>query len=314
MRKIHLVSLASNILEINFVKGKDVENIEVITKKNTYISSKAINIGYILNNMQVRTNLYVAYGQCDYSFEGLNTEFRNVRLYPTTKRTKRNKVFIFPNNKCITRWDIDGYNSISLNANKIKNDVINNVKEEDIVVLAGRIGPTMDIEWYKDFIIELNKKKVLVFLDTSGKGMLESVNASPFYIKPNEDEIKELIGEYKISDLPKRAKEIAIENSIENVNITIGEKGVVSYNLSSDKCLLIKPTTEINKPYSTIGCGDSFNSGFIWGFINNKNFEECVKLGVSFGTANVIDGFPSKITIETVKKCYDNLIIEEIIV
>ncbi|MCM8820968.1 MAG: PfkB family carbohydrate kinase, partial [Candidatus Omnitrophica bacterium] len=42
------------------------------------------------------------------------------------------------------------------------------------------------------------------------------------------------------------------------------------------------------KVLSTIGCGDTFLAGFLYGYCKNKPQEECLRLAVASGTAKVL--------------------------
>ncbi|MFC4660726.1 fructoselysine 6-kinase [Oceanobacillus aidingensis] len=66
----------------------------------------------------------------------------------------------------------------------------------------------------------------------------------------------------------------------ELVVVTLGERGSIAYDGNEFYKGNIVPTTVVN----TVGAGDSFCSGFIFGVIHNKSIERCLEIGAEFAS------------------------------
>ncbi len=78
-------------------------------------------------------------------------------------------------------------------------DLLNQV---DVVTLNGSMPRGFEPDYYKRLIKLCNERNIPCFLDTSGKYLIEGVEAKPYFIKPNTDEIEQLLG-YKPTSMDK---------------------------------------------------------------------------------------------------------------
>ena len=170
-----------------------------------------------------------------------------------------------------------------------KFDVINGAK---CVVLDTNLGDILG------FLTENITTKV--FLDTvsykKARNCKEYVK-NLFFVKPNIVEAAALTGEDVSTEKDVEVaadKLLAIGN--ENVVISMGEHGVYYAN-GREKGWLKNEDFEL---VSATGAGDAFMAGTIFGYLNDKSFVDCVKLGL----------LASKIaltSIDTVSKQIDKL-------
>ena len=141
-----------------------------------------------------------------------------------------------------------------------------------------------------------------MFFD-AGKDVLNvGAESSPYYIKPNVEEVRDLIGDYERKDLPDYLIHLADKYSIENVVVSLGKDGVIAYNSMLKKCVEVFSTEEFPEEIMTTGCGDSFNAGYLYGFVSGEDFIRSLIYGVAFGGANIFAGFPEKVTMPVIKE------------
>ncbi len=84
------------------------------------------------------------------------------------------------------------------------------------------------------------------------------------------------------------------------VVVKCGPRGAA---LKSGDLFIERPTYDL-KPIDTTGAGDSFNAGFIYGYIHGKSLEECMNYGNACGSISVtkIGGASACATLEEVEK------------
>ena len=171
------------------------------------------------------------------------------------------------------------------NINELKS-ILYKAQKDDIVVLSGSVPYSIHNGLlFKELIEDLNKRNVIVILDTSGKTLIESIKAKPFLIKPNLEELEELF-DSKITNIEglKNALFKLNDFGIKNTIVSIGEKGAI---LCSENKELIFVKAPDGKAISTVGAGDSLVAGFLSQYILNKPLKECLEYGVCAGSATV---------------------------
>jgi len=97
-------------------------------------------------------------------------------------------------------------------------------------------------------------------------------------IFPNDNEAKAIAGEEDTDTAVKKLREI-----IPVVVVKKGKDGAVAYK--DDK---VYTTSAIDVPKKdAVGAGDSFDGGFLYGFLSGKSIKECLKIGNICGSLNI---------------------------
>ncbi len=174
----------------------------------------------------------------------------------------------------------------------------NDLHNAEIITFSGRLPEGVDADYYGKYIKKANEKGIKTVLDTSGNAFKKGIEAKPWCIKPNLDELSEYCNE-KLeteSDIIKKSKEIN-ELGVEIVIVTLGPKGVI--------CTTRDVTVRLSSPRvlakSTVGAGDSFLAGFIHKILIGETLENALKYAVAVSTAKVTlmgTGVPKKEDIE----------------
>lgn len=129
---------------------------------------------------------------------------------------------------------------------------------------------------------EQNKK---VIVDTSGEALHHSLAAKPTMIKPNIDEMEQLLqmeihSREELIDAGMRLHKMGIAV----VAISMGKDGVLV--VSGDG--IYHGTTPDIKVINTVGCGDSMVAGFAVGFSRGLPLKQTIRLAVAVSTANAL--------------------------
>lgn len=147
----------------------------------------------------------------------------------------------------------------------------------DLFVIAGSLPQGVDPAFYSKLIKQLNKAGKKVFFDSSNIALEAGINAGPYLIKPNEDELNALFGKKLSTDHEIKETVYSLHQQCENVVISQGEKGV----LWLDKTGWLKSTPPKMQIISTVGAGDTLVAGLCWGALNRWDKAETL----SFATA-----------------------------
>ena len=163
---------------------------------------------------------------------------------------------------------------------KFKPNVPDSFKNSDVVVL-GNLSP-MD---QKAVISQISNKDALVILDTMNFWMdnnldeLLSVLSDVNVITINEEEARQLTGEYS---LIKAAKKI-FKLGPENVIIKKGEHGALLFSKGN---IFFAPALPLESVFDPTGAGDTFAGGFAGYLTQAKDFSfKNMKRAIIYGSA-----------------------------
>jgi 1-phosphofructokinase family hexose kinase len=148
----------------------------------------------------------------------------------------------------------------------------NHIESNDMLVLSGDASNTRQ-GTYLRIMEELAGKDVRIFLDTSGEMLKEGIKKHPYLIKPNKDELASLCGvSIENNDDVLSAIDSLDKYGIEVIAVSLGSIGSV---MRTSKGTFIATPPEV-KIRNTIGCGDCFLSGLIFGI--EKKMDEAETL------------------------------------
>ena len=163
---------------------------------------------------------------------------------------------------------------------KFKPNVPDSFKNSDVVVL-GNLSP-MD---QKAVISQISNKDALVILDTMNFWMdnnldeLLSVLSDVNVITINEEEARQLTGEYSLINAAKKIFTMGPENVI----IKKGEHGALLFSKGS---MFFAPALPLESVFDPTGAGDTFAGGFAGYLTQSKDFSfENMKRAIIYGSA-----------------------------
>ena len=274
------------------IKLKELVPNEINTSESEYIlpGGKGINVSIILKRLDVESvTLGFISGftgkeiQKLVEKEKIQTDFINleeghsrinVKILEDEKETAINSKGPLVDNKSIEKL----YQKLS------------NLKENDILVLSGSIPKGIKEDIYEEICEKIKDKNVKIVVDSTKKLLLNTLKYRPFLIKPNHHELGEIFNVQIVNqDLAIEYAKKLQQKGAQNVLVSMGEKGsiLLDENGKSYKKAAISNKNVIN----TVGAGDSMVAGFLAGYLNYKNHEDALKLGIASASATVNNVF-----------------------
>lgn len=159
------------------------------------------------------------------------------------------------------------------------------ISEGDIVVLAGSIARGASDDTYGKWVKACREAGAKVFLDADGDKLVAGIKGNPFLIKPNEIELGNMLGRTLDTDekVAEAAREL-IAQGLDNVVVSMGGAGAMF--VSADR--VVKGGSVKVPVGSTVGAGDSVVAALAFAEEKDMSLEDKVKLSMATGAANVM--------------------------
>ncbi len=159
------------------------------------------------------------------------------------------------------------------------------ISEGDIVVLAGSIARGASDDTYEKWVKACREAGAKVFLDADGDKLVAGIKGNPFLIKPNEIELGNMLGRTLDTDekVAEAAREL-IAQGLDNVVVSMGGAGAMF--VSADR--VVKGGSVKVPVGSTVGAGDSVVAALAFAEEKGISLEDKVKLSMATGAANVM--------------------------
>ena len=169
---------------------------------------------------------------------------------------------------------------------------LENLKKDDILVLAGSVPNTLPQDIYEKIMEMLQDKGIKIVVDATKDLLLNVLKYKPFLIKPNNHELSEIFGleiktEEEIIDYAKKLQ----DKGARNVLVSRAGDGAILIAENGD---IYKSPAPKGKVVNSVGAGDSMVAGFIAGYLKNNSYEEAFKTGVASGSASAFSKYLAK--------------------
>ena len=137
----------------------------------------------------------------------------------------------------------------------------------DAVVIAGSLPPGISPHWLRTLLQQLKDQGLKVALDSSGEALRVGLEAAPWLIKPNTEELSEMLGQAVTARADQRAAATRLlAKGVGHVVVSQGEQGV-SWFADNLALHALPPKVHVS---STVGAGDSLVAGMIHGLLQNE--------------------------------------------
>ncbi|KRB47118.1 MULTISPECIES: 1-phosphofructokinase [unclassified Terrabacter] len=149
---------------------------------------------------------------------------------------------------------------------------------------CGSLPPGASTDLYAGLVSRVRERGGRVAIDSSGAPFAAAVAAKPHLIKPNHEELAELVEH----DLPtlghvRDAARELVAGGIDVVAVSLGGDGALL--VTADECAHARAT--ITAPLSTVGAGDCMLAGLLHGLSTGLDPADALMTGVTWGAAAV---------------------------
>ena len=161
---------------------------------------------------------------------------------------------------------------------------LDQLKEGDILILAGSIPSSMSDSLYSDIMKMLSDRDIMIAVDATKDLLLNVMPYKPFLVKPNNHELGEIFGVTlnRREEVVPYAKKLQ-EKGARNVLISMAGEGAVLIAENGEVFMSEAPKGQVK---NSVGAGDSMVAGFIAGWCEKGDYAHAFKMGLSAGSAS----------------------------
>ncbi|HWB11245.1 MAG TPA: PfkB family carbohydrate kinase [Pirellulales bacterium] len=159
-----------------------------------------------------------------------------------------------------------------------------------VLVLTGSLPAGTPASFYRDLLTGSTGK---VVLDARGPELLAALEARPFVVKPNREELGHTMHEPLTDDaaLLGAMRELNARGA-EWVAVTEGKRAV--WATSAEGVWRLRPLL-VEPVVNPIGCGDCLAAGLAWGLSTNRELLESLAIGIAAAAQNATQLLPARI-------------------
>lgn len=159
-----------------------------------------------------------------------------------------------------------------------------------VVVLTGSLPSGTPVAFYRDLAAGSAGK---VVLDARGPELLAALEARPFVVKPNREELAQTMRQPLTDDaaLVAAMRELN-RRGAEWVVVTEGKHAV--WAASAHGVWRLRPLA-IERVVNPIGCGDCLAGGLAWGLSSNRELLESLAIGIAAAAQNAGQLLPARV-------------------
>lgn len=216
----------------------------------------------------------------------------------------RNCLNIIENDKVSTEFLEKGPVVEASDLERFEEDLKSVIKDTKVLAASGSFCQNMPVEYYEKIGDICRENGVKFVLDTSGNALKAALKSKPYLIKPNTDEIKQLLNVNVESreEIIEAGKKL-LELGAENVCVSLGKNGMIYLDGKDVYEVKVPKVDAVN----TVGSGDSTIAGFSVGILRGYSLEETIKLANACGISNALNVDTGFVKLEEVEK-YKNLV------
>ena len=278
---------------VNRIENGKVGKLEQMT---IIAGGKGVNISKVLDSLGVEVQTIVLLGDDNEQyFQSLLPDLE-LTVINCNEMIRTNRVIT--DNKTEIKFNEAGYTLDQDQIRIIMRQVCTMVKANQLWVISGSLPPQFPSDTYQKLIEYIHKQGSKAILDTSGQALEKGIEAKPYLIKPNLEELQSYLDNSSLSqEQIKFFVQAFVSRGIDNVVISLGDKGCIAGN--SDGVFEVNPL-EV-ETVNTVGAGDCMLAGIIYGLNQNMSFETSVKFGNTLAGIMITKSFGQYPTLDEVE-------------
>lgn len=294
----------------------NVGSVSLVKEGNLHAAGKGVNVAKVLSDLGAEVTVTGFLGRDNQEmfcqlFDEMGAKDEFVRIQGST----RINVKLVEKNGEVSDINFPGIQVTPEDIAAFEETLLRLAQDHEFFVLAGSlpvgVSPSLCAAWIEK-LHSLGKK---VLFDSSRAALAAGLDAHPWLIKPNDEELSEFVGrELETPAECRAAAQQLADKGIENVLVSMGANGTMWLN--QGQWQHAKPPRM--SVVSTVGAGDTLVAGMCWGHMQEMEKQQLItfatalsalavtQVGVGVTSASELAALQKEIQLQPVSEITDN--------
>ncbi|KAA1196586.1 1-phosphofructokinase [Vibrio cholerae] len=284
-KKVVTITLNPALDLTGSVNQLNVGSVSLVGQSSLHAAGKGVNVAKVLSELGAQVTVTGFLGRDNQElfcqlFEQLGVQDAFIRIAGAT----RINVKLVEQNGAVSDINFPGIQVTEADIEAFEATLQRLAQDHDYFVLAGSLPQGISPQRCAGWIAQLRSMNKKVLFDSSRDALLAGLDAKPWLIKPNDEELSQWCGREltTLTDCQQAATELA-QKQIENIVISMGAEGVMW--LHENQWLHAKPPKM--PVVSTVGAGDTLVAGLCWGHMQRMEKESLLRFATALSALAV---------------------------
>ncbi|TQO99307.1 1-phosphofructokinase [Vibrio cholerae] len=284
-KKVVTITLNPALDLTGSVNQLNVGSVSLVGQSSLHAAGKGVNVAKVLSELGAQVTVTGFLGRDNQElfcqlFEQLGVQDAFIRIAGAT----RINVKLVEQSGAVSDINFPGIQVTEADIEAFEATLQRLAQDHDYFVLAGSLPQGISPQRCAGWIAQLRSMNKKVLFDSSRDALLAGLDAKPWLIKPNDEELSQWCGREltTLTDCQQAATELA-QKQIENIVISMGAEGVMW--LHENQWLhAIPPKMQV---VSTVGAGDTLVAGLCWGHMQRMEKESLLRFATALSALAV---------------------------
>ncbi|MCS0325441.1 1-phosphofructokinase [Vibrio diabolicus] len=290
------LDLTGSVNELN------VGSVSLVQQSNLHAAGKGVNVAKVLSDLGADVTVTGFLGKDNPElFHQLFNDIGVKNEFVEVQGATRINVKLVEANGNVSDINFPGVQVTADEIARFEETLFRLAKTHDYFVLAGSLPGGVTAEQCSAWIKALHQQGKKVLFDSSKAALKSGIEAHPWLIKPNDEELGDFVGEHlETPEQCQAAAQTLSDKGIENIVVSMGADGVMWLN--QGKWLRAQPPRM--NVVSTVGAGDTLVAGLCWGHMQLTPKKDLLRFATALSALAVSQvgvGLTSQEELENIK-------------
>ncbi|UFN71175.1 1-phosphofructokinase [Vibrio alginolyticus] len=291
------LDLTGSVNELN------VGSVSLVQQSNLHAAGKGVNVAKVLSDLGADVTVTGFLGKDNPElFHQLFNDIGVKNEFVEVQGATRINVKLVEASGNVSDINFPGVQVTADEIARFEETLFRLAETHDYFVLAGSLPGGVTAEQCAAWIKALHQQGKKVLFDSSKAALKSGIEAHPWLIKPNDEELGDFVGEHlETPEQCQAAAQTLSDKGIENIVVSMGADGVMWLN--QGKWLRAQPPRM--NVVSTVGAGDTLVAGLCWGHMQLMPKNDLLRFATALSALAVSQvgvGLTSQEKLENIKQ------------
>ena len=290
------LDLTGSVNELN------VGSVSLVQQSNLHAAGKGVNVAKVLSDLGADVTVTGFLGKDNPElFHQLFNDIGVKNEFVEVQGATRINVKLVEASGNVSDINFPGVQVTADEIARFEETLFRLAETHDYFVLAGSLPGGVTAEQCAAWIKALHQQGKKVLFDSSKAALKSGIEAHPWLIKPNDEELGDFVGEHlETPEQCQAAAQTLSDKGIENIVVSMGADGVMWLN--QGEWLRAQPPRM--NVVSTVGAGDTLVAGLCWGHMQLMPKKDLLRFATALSALAVSQvgvGLTSQEELENIK-------------